>query len=113
MALPNWRRSLDVFRCCVERAAADAERSAAMEMRPPSSTRMASTKPSPSLPSRFSAGISQSSKISSLVSLARRPSLFSFLPGRKPGVPFSTTKAERPCVPLALVGDGDDDATSA
>ena len=58
--------------------------SAAIEMRPPSSTRMASMNPSPSLPSRFSAGTKQSSKISSAVSLARRPSLFSFFPGRNP-----------------------------
>ena len=57
--------------------------SAAMEMRPPSSMRMASMNPSPSWPSRFSAGTTQSSKISSAVSLARSPSLFSFLPGTK------------------------------
>src|SRR5229473_6513214 len=56
---------------------------AAIEMRPPSSTRIASIKPSPSLPSRFSAGTMQSSKIISAVSLALNPSLFSFLPGRK------------------------------
>src|ERR1035438_9519960 len=51
---------------------------AAIEMRPPSSTRIASMKPSPSLPSKFSAGTTQSSKIISAVSLARNPSLFSF-----------------------------------
>ena len=80
---------------------------AAIEMRPPSSTRMASMKPSPSLPSRFSAGITQSSKIISAVSLARRPSLFSFLPGRNPFVPFSTMNAESPCVLRGAVGHGD------
>ena len=69
---------------------------AAIEIRPPSSTRIASLKPSPSLPMRFSAGIAQSSNNNSAVSLARRPSLFSFLPDRNPGVPFSTTKPEMP-----------------
>ena len=54
-------------------------------------------KPSPSAPRRFSAGTLQSLKISSDVSLARNPSLFSFLPGLKPGVPFSTMNALMPC----------------
>ena len=53
---------------------------AAIEIRPPSSTRIESMNPSPRFPNRFSAGISQSSKISSDVSLARRPSLLR--PGR-------------------------------
>ena len=40
-------------------------------------------------------------KTTSLVSLARIPSLFSFLPGRMPGVPFGTMKAEMPRLPRA------------
>ena len=43
-------------------------------------------KPMPSAPSRFSSGTSTFSKISSRVSLARHPSLSSFLPERKPGM---------------------------
>lgn len=42
-------------------------------------------KPSPSLPTRFSDGMKQSSKMSSEVSLARRPSLFSFSRTKSPG----------------------------
>jgi hypothetical protein len=55
-----------------------------MPMRPASSVFMKLTKPSPSVPSRFSAGTSTSSKISSAVSDARQPSLSSFFPDRKP-----------------------------
>ena len=43
----------------------------------------------------------QFSKMTSLVSLARIPSLSSFLPGVMPGVPRSTMKAEMPLVPAA------------
>ena len=43
----------------------------------------------------------QLSNSTSLVSLARIPSLSSFLPGAIPGVPFSTMKAEMPLVPAA------------
>src|SRR6266436_948115 len=71
--------------------------SAAMEMRPPSRMRSASTKPSPFLPHSCEAGTRQSVRIILLVGEQRIPSLFSFLPGRKPGVPFSTKNAEIPC----------------
>ena len=47
-------------------------------------------------PASFRAGMRQSLKITSDVSLARMPSLFSFFPGRKPGVPFSIMNAEIP-----------------
>ncbi len=43
----------------------------------------------------------QFSNSTSLVSLARIPSLSSFLPGDIPGVPCSTMKAEMPLVPAA------------
>ena len=56
-----------------------------MEMRPPSRTLRLSTKPSFSLPSSCFGARRQFSKITSPVALARRPSLFSFLPQRKPG----------------------------
>ena len=59
-------------------------------------------KPSPSGPSRFSAGTRQSVKITSDVSLARMPSLFSFLPGSNPGIPFSRMNALIPCESLDL-----------
>ena len=54
-------------------------------MRPASSTCIALMKPWPSSPSSGSAGTRQSSKMTSLVSLARMPSLFSFCPARMPG----------------------------
>ena len=72
-----------------------------MPVRPASSTCSALTKPWPSSPSWASAGTRQSAKITSLVSLARIPSLFSFLPARMPAVPRGTMKAEMPRLPLA------------
>ncbi|OIQ67386.1 hypothetical protein GALL_510360 [mine drainage metagenome] len=44
----------------------------------------------------LASGTFTSSRISSEVSLARRPSLFSCLPARKPFMPFSSTKALMP-----------------
>src|ERR1019366_2335570 len=82
--------------------------SAAMEMRPPASTRMASIKPSPSLPSRFSAGISQSSKISSEVSLARQAQLVLFFPGAKALGSLLDHKGGESVRMRRLVGHGDD-----
>ena len=58
-----------------------------MPMRPASSTCIVLTKPCPSSPSSWSAGMRQFSNSTSLVSLARIPSLSSFLPGVMPGVP--------------------------
>jgi hypothetical protein len=49
---------------------------------------------------QLESGTRQFSKITSLVSLARMPSLSSFLPARKPGVPRSTMNAEMPRDPL-------------
>ena len=46
----------------------------------------------------------QLSKSTSLVSLARIPSLSSFLPGVMPGVPRSTMKAEMPLRGLRAIG---------
>src|SRR5579863_5457745 len=54
------------------------------------------------LPKAVFFGNAQSSKITSAVSLARSPSLFSFLPGRKPGAPRSMMKAEMPCLCAVL-----------
>ena len=75
-------------------------------MRPPSRICRLLMKPWPSSPSRFSAGTRQSVKTTSDVSLARMPILFSFFPGRNPGVPFSMMKAEMPCECLSSIGDG-------
>ncbi len=55
-----------------------------MPMRPASRVCMKLMNPMPSSPSRFSSGTSTSSKISSRVSEARHPSLFSFFPALKP-----------------------------
>ena len=57
---------------------------------------MACLNPSPSAPKRLAFGTLQLSKIISVVSEARMPNLFSFLPAAKPGVPRSTTIAEIP-----------------
>ena len=54
--------------------------SAAIEIRPPSKIVIACLKPSPSLPNKFSFGTRTLSKISSVVSEARIPNLFSFFP---------------------------------
>ena len=66
-----------------------------------SSVDMAILKPSPSAPSRCAAGIAQSVKCSATVGEARMPSLRSFLPTSKPGVPFSTRNAVIPFARLA------------
>src|SRR6266700_2936737 len=102
MAWPNCLRCLEYLSAASYAPCAIPSPSAAMEMRPPSSTRMASTNPLPSMPSKASSGTQQSSKTSSEVSLARSPSLFSFLPGRNPLAPFSTTNADSPCVCAVL-----------
>jgi len=67
-----------------------------MPIRPPSSAAIAILNPRPSSPSRFAAGTRQSSNTSSAVSEARMPSLSSVFETVKPGVPFSTMKAEMP-----------------
>ena len=73
-----------------------------MPMRPPSSVPIAMEKPFPSLPSRFSFGTTQSSKMSSHVEEPRIPIFNSFFPTENPGKPFSTMKAEMPFVPRLL-----------
>ena len=67
-----------------------------MPMRPASSTCSVLMNPSCSAPSSASAGTRQSRKTTSLVSLARMPSLSSFRPGVIPGLPRSTMNAEMP-----------------
>ena len=66
---------------------------AAIEILPPSNTFIACLNPSPTPPILFTSGTLQLSKIISVVSLARMPNLFSFLPALNPGVPLSTIKA--------------------
>ncbi len=60
-------------------------------------------------PSRFSTGMRQSSRTTSAVCEARMPSLDSFLPWVRPGVPLPTTKEAWPRVPRLGVDGGDDD----
>lgn len=60
---------------------------------------MAILNPYPGLPSIFSLGIEQSSKMRLHVEEPRMPSLSSFLPNESPGVGLGTTKAE---IPLCL-----------
>ena len=57
---------------------------------------MAILNPIPVLPSRFSAGISQSSKIKLQVDDPRIPNLSSFLPSERPSTGLGTMKAEIP-----------------
>jgi hypothetical protein len=72
-----------------------------MPIRPASSTVNVLMKPSPSCPRSWSPATRQSWNTTSVVSLARNPSLFSFLPADIPGVPRSTTNAEMPRLPRA------------
>ena len=60
-------------------------------------------------PSRFSAGMRQSSSTTSAVCEARIPSFVSFLPWLRPGVPLPTTNEAWPRVPSVGVDGGDDD----
>jgi len=73
-----------------------------MPMRPPASSATAMRKPSLMVPSRFSPGTRQFSRISSLVGEASWPSFFSSLPTQKPGNEGSTRKALMP-LPLRAV----------
>ena len=73
----------------------------ATPMRPASSALSATLNPSPSAPSRFLAGIRISSSERPIVSEPRSPILSSAFPRRRPGVPFSTMKAEMPRLPAA------------
>ena len=66
---------------------------AAIDILPPSNIFIDCLKPSPTSPIRCSSEIIQLSKIISAVSLARIPSLFSFLPAVKPLVSLSIIKA--------------------
>src|ERR1035437_6645668 len=75
---------------------------AAMVRRPLSSTFLAILNPSPSRPSRFFRGTSQSSNTSSTVCEPRRPIFFSIVPTDTPGNPFSTANAEMPFGPFDL-----------
>jgi len=56
--------------------------------------------PSPSLPNRFSTGISQSTKANSAMGAVRNPILCSFLLIEKPGVSLSTMNALMPAAPF-------------
>ena len=68
---------------------------AAMCRRPLSSTFMAVLKPTPSLPPmRFAAGTRQFSKMTSQVCAPCWPIFLSIFPSERPGVSFSTMKAE-------------------
>ncbi len=62
---------------------------------------MSTLTPRPTSPSTFSAGTSQSSKMSSQVSDPRIPSLSSFWAVEYPGKSFSTMKAVMPRAPAA------------
>ena len=66
---------------------------APIPIRPPSRVRRNSLSPSPSSPSRLSAGIRQPLNSSSPVAEAWSPIFSSIRPNVNPGVPFSTMKA--------------------
>ena len=72
-----------------------------MLIRPASKVISICLKPSPSWPSMFRAGTRQSSRDSADVTEPLRPILGSFLPGTKPGMPFSTRKQVMPRVPAS------------
>src|SRR5260370_15641745 len=101
MGRPNCLRCWEYLSAASKALCAVPTESAAMEMRPPSSTRRLSTKPSPGLPSSWVSGTRQSENRTSPVALARMPSLFSFLPTVNPGTPVSSIKADMPCCEAA------------
>ena len=79
-----------------------------MPMEPPARTIRSASRPlvmtwTPmfSWPTRFSAGTSQSSKISSAVGEPRMPHFFSLRDTEKPGKSFSTMKALMPLAPCS------------
>src|SRR5580704_5712610 len=92
----NCLRCLEYFNAASYAPCAMPTDSAAMDMRPPSRMRRLSMNPSPSLPQSWEFGRRQLVQITSPVGEQRIPSLFSFLPVRKPGVPFSMMNAEIP-----------------
>ena len=75
----------------------------AMFSRPPSSPIMAKRKPSPSSPMRFSTGTRAESKLTMAVGWLRQPIFRSGAPKLRPGVSFSTTRAETPRAPASPV----------
>ena len=108
MALPNWRRSLTYLSAASSAPRPMPSESAAMEMRPPSSMRMASTKPSPSLPRRFSSGISQSLEDELGGIAGAQAELVFFLSCAKAlGAFFDGEGREAVCA-LRLIGNGND-----
>jgi len=76
---------------------------AAMLSPPPSSPATAILNPSPSLPTRFSAGTRQLSNVTIAVGCDFQPSFFSWAPNDRPGVPFSTAMQEMPLGPAPPV----------
>ncbi len=99
MGFLNWIRCIAYERA---RSSAPCEiptACAATPGRVRSSVIIANLKPSPSRPSRFSAGTSQSVKISSAVCDPLMPIFSSMRPTEKPGKSFSTMKALIPRVP--------------
>ena len=73
-------------------------------MRPASSTCSVWMKPCPSSPISCAGDTRQFCRITSVVSLARMPSLSSFLPASRPPMPRSRMNAEMPFGALRLVG---------
>jgi len=68
----------------------------AIPILPPSSVDIATLKPAPCGPSMLAFGMRQPSKMRLLVLEARIPSLSSFLPREKPGVPAGLTRGKPP-----------------
>ena len=98
---PNWRRVQAYSSARSKAPCAMPSACAPTPGRETSNVFMAVMKPVPSRPRQFATGTRQSWKISSRVAEARMPSLSSFLPKVKPGVPFSTMMQEAPRGPLA------------
>ena len=102
MFLPNCFLSLTYLTQMSQAPSEIPQATAPIEIRPASSVCIIILKPWPSLPIRFSAGITQFSKIRSAVAEPLIPIFFSCLPNEKPGVSFSTMKVEIPWLPRDL-----------
>ena len=98
-ACPNCLRSLMYSTLSLISRSATPTQTAEMCSRPRSSTCIATLKPSPSWPSRFSAGTRTLSKITSQIWAPCWPIFFSGLPTERPGRLRSTKKAETPPAP--------------
>lgn len=102
IGFPNCFRFLVYSTAVSKLRCAPPKLQAAIFTRPPSRALIAILNPSPSLPIKLLCGISQFSRITARVGCEFQPSLCSFLPKERPGVPFSTRTQLMPLGPISV-----------